>query len=320
MVPLVPRSTTSKLSVPALHGDVNCEFGFFPLRFTFRALDPIVFTAGKSANILRGAFGTIFRKLACRPDCPGAKACDIRRQCPYARIFEPTAPPGFPSGLADLPRPFVFRATHLDGQTIAPGVLFHFDLNLFDLSEPAVDYLTLSFAQLVTEGLGPTRGRAELNACTLSTGGDVWKPSAIDLSPPSATVQRITVSFLTPTELKHEQHLAARPEFPILFGRIRDRLSTLSALYGPGPLEIDFKAMGERAAQIRMTRCDLRQSKVTRLSSKTGQRHSIGGFTGEADYEGDLTEFLPYLQAAAHTGVGRQTTWGKGVIRITVAN
>jgi hypothetical protein len=42
----------------------------------------------------------------------------------------------------------------------------------------------------------------------------------------------------------------------------------------------------------------------------------LGGFVGEADYTGDLTEFLPYLRAAQWTGVGRQTTWGKGAIAL----
>jgi CRISPR-associated endoribonuclease Cas6 len=110
--------------------------------------------------------------------------------------------------------------------------------------------------------------------------------------------------------------VADRPEFGILFGRLRDRISTLRALYGPGPLEIDFRGMGERAAQVRMTRCELQRSEVDRLSSRTGQRHPLGGFVGEAQYEGELGEFLPYLRAGKWTGVGRQTVWGKGEIEV----
>jgi hypothetical protein len=53
---------------------------------------------------------------------------------------------------------------------------------------------------------------------------------------------------------------------------------------------------------------------IERRSSRTGQVHPIGGFVGEAEYEGDLAEFVPYLHAARWTGVGRQTVWGKGEI------
>src|SRR5438105_3761544 len=108
------------------------HFQLYPLRFSFVARESIHFPPGKSGNILRGAVGTIFRKIACLPHCPGSRECEIRASCAYARMFEPSALSPGPSGLADWPRPFVFRATHLDGSTVPPGAPFHFDLNLFD--------------------------------------------------------------------------------------------------------------------------------------------------------------------------------------------
>jgi hypothetical protein len=125
-------------------------------------------------------------------------------------------------------------------------------------------------------------------------------------------VRRVTVSFVSPTELKGGD----KPEFAVLLARIRDRVGTLSSLYGEGPLPVDFRAMGERAGAIVMTRCDLQNVSAERHSSRTGQTHPMGGFTGQADYEGDLGEFLPYLRAAAYTGAGRQTVWGKGEIEV----
>jgi CRISPR/Cas system endoribonuclease Cas6 (RAMP superfamily) len=95
-------------------------------------------------------------------------------------------------------------------------------------------------------------------------------------------------------------------------------LSTLRALYGEGPLSIDFQGFGERAAQIRMVRCDVHEVSAQRRSRRTGQTHSLGGFVGEAEYEGDQAEFLPYLRAGRYTGVGRQTVWGKGEIDTAV--
>jgi len=139
------------------------------------------------------------------------------------------------------------------------------------------------------------------------TGGE---PVRVSLDTPDREVTRVRVNFLTPTELKG----ADRPEFAVLFARIRDRVSTLRAFYGAGPLPIDFAALGERAAHVRMTRCDLRWIEEERVSRSTGQRHSIGGFVGVAEYEGDLAGFVPYLDAARWTGAGRQTVWGKGEI------
>ena len=50
--------------------------------------------------------------------------------------------------------------------------------------------------------------------------------------------------------------------------------------------------------------------------TQTGQVHPIGGFVGEAEYEGELGEFVPYLKAGKWVGVGRQTVWGKGEISV----
>jgi CRISPR-associated endoribonuclease Cas6 len=208
---------------------------------------------------------------------------------------------------------------------------FHFDLNLFDVRKLEVlAYFVLAFGQLAREGLGPNRGRVELSGveqldehrCPIAHiyNGTALLPCAapfaIDLGRQAEAVGRLRIRFVTPMELKTAQQLAGRPEFGIVMARLRDRIGTLRELYGAGPLELDFREFGRRAAAIRLTRCDIRHIEAERRSSRTGQTHSIGGFLGEAEYEGDLTEFVPYLKAGQWTGVGRQTVWGKGEIRI----
>jgi len=216
-------------------------------------------------------------------------------------LFRPTSEAG-PSGLADPPRPFVIRAAHLDGCKIPKGSPFYIDFNCFEMRVPILDHLTQAFTQF-----------GEL---TNVTGGET--PLVLSLEPLTLPVRRVTVRFVTPTELKTAGGLVDRPEFGVLACRIRDRVSSLRERYDDGPLAIDFRAFGERAALVRMTRCDIRQVDVSRRSSRTGQVHPIGGFVGEAEYEGDLAEFIPYLEAAVWTGVGRQTVWGKGALQVCI--
>ena len=306
-------------------------FSLYPLRFSFVARELIYFPPGKSSNVLRGAFGTIFRRLACVPHCTGASHCELRTSCPYARIFEPTNLAVGPSGLNDWPRPFVFRATHLDGCTLTPGVNFSFDLHLFDIQNSSIAYLAMAFLQLAREGIGPRRGRAELLSVSLlneasQVAAELFhgctffaqqvKPLPLNLDPLTTDVRQVHVAFVTPTELKNGQQISSRPDFGPLASRIRDRISTLRQLYGESSLPIDFRSFRERAERIRLVRWNARKVDIVRQSSRTGQCHSIGGFIGDAEYEGELTEFLPYLQAARWTGVGRQTVWGKGEIAI----
>jgi hypothetical protein len=299
-------------------------FEFYRLRFRFRASETVRFPRGKAANTLRGGFGLALRAAACAPECPGARDCPRSAECDYARIFEPRAAGDGPSGLADRPRPFVLRAAHLDGVNVAPGSGFDFDVHVFDLLRPALDRYAQVFAQLAGGGLGPGRGRAHLAAAerldlegrTLDGGG--LKPLALPLEPAPEPVRRVRVAFVTPAELKGMDPAAPAPPFDVLFARARDRLSTLRALYGPGPLDVDFSAMRQRAASVRLASHRIERVTAERKSLRTGEVHPLGGFTGEAVYEGDLAEFLPWLQAARWTGVGRQTVWGKGEIRVEV--
>jgi len=298
-------------------------------RFIFRAIDPVFFPQGTPGNAFRGAFGHIFRRIACVPTCQGVKGCDIRDRCAYARIFEPACLDG-PSGLADAPRPFVIRAGGLNGRQYEPGDLFSIDVHLFDLHEPVLKYFVLAFSQFAETGLGPGRGRVSLNAvCELNAdrtpgrslfdltkSGAVGKslPLELELEPPAQPVSAIRVCFRTPTELRSSGAAAPVENFVALFSRIRDRVSTLRALYGDGPLDIDFRGMAERARAVRTVRSQVQMESVRRRSSRTAQEHPLSGITGEVDYEGDLTEFVPFLEAAYWTGVGKHTVWGNGAL------
>jgi hypothetical protein len=65
-------------------------------------------------------------------------------------------------------------------------------------------------------------------------------------------------------------------------------------------------------------RTDLQRVSSKRRSSRNEQLHAIGGFVGAVDYEGELDEFVPYLEAAQWTGVGRHCVWGNGELKVEV--
>ncbi|HSW50563.1 MAG TPA: hypothetical protein VLH09_10330, partial [Bryobacteraceae bacterium] len=138
-----------------------------PVRLRFRAEEAVLFPVGRPGNIFRGGFGAALRKLVCVPSCDEPKTCRRRAECPYALIFEPRDTGSGPSGLADRPRPFVFRTHHLDGRTVRPGEAFHVDLHLFDMQEPLLRHSVDSLRLLASEGLGPRRGRAALESVEL---------------------------------------------------------------------------------------------------------------------------------------------------------
>ena len=201
--------------------------------------------------------------------------------------------------MADPPRRFILRASHLNGCVFGPGDAFHIDVHTFDPEGNTAAEVARGFAAVERSGF---------TLEDVAARGDF----SIDLAQPEPA-RTLLVRFITPTELKGAvgQDPAA---FSVLFARIRDRIATLRRLYGAGPLAADFRGLGQRAREIRTVRANVMQHHVLRRSSRTGEVHGIGGFEGAAEYAGDLAEFAPWLRAACWTGVGRHTVWGNGEI------
>jgi hypothetical protein len=183
-------------------------------------------------------------------------------------------------------------------------------VHIFESRFSALDWFQRVFDALAAEGLGPGRGRARLTRIDPIGGGDV----ELRFEPSKLGPRNITVCFRSPTEMKSHGQIISAFDFAILFARIRDRISALCGAYGSGPPPVDFAALGRNAEEIRTVRSDLRAKAAERRSSRTGQTHRLGGFIGEVEYEGELSEFIPWLEAARWTGVGRHTVWGNGAI------
>lgn len=198
------------------------------------------------------------------------------------------------------PSPFVFRARHLDGRSFQPGEHFHFDVHLF---APIQDRVTEAFGTLVAQGIGPSRSKARMERAAS-------EEISLSLAPDPSAPHGIRIEFLTATELKHHNGIASRPEFPILFARVHQRIARLCGRTLP---------IASDPESIHMTRCEIGPQRIERRSTRTGQVHSIGGFIGFAEYRGDFSEFLPYHKAAEWTGVGRHVVWGNGELKCVIA-
>ncbi len=220
----------------------------------------------------------------------------------FAQLCAPKLAAG-PSGIADPPRPFVLRASPLDGRVLEAGERFSFDVHIFDLRPPAMEALERGFSGMTAVWNGvewlANNGETAIHEIPLND---------------SRPVSAITVTFLTPVDLKGNTSPSEIP-FGVLFARVRDRIATLSELYGDGPVDLDFRAAGARANLVRTVKCEIQYRDVSRRSGTTGRVHPIGGFTGTAHYEGDLGEFVPWLRATFWAGVGRHSVWGNGMIR-----
>ncbi|HZR63864.1 MAG TPA: CRISPR system precrRNA processing endoribonuclease RAMP protein Cas6 [Terriglobales bacterium] len=316
-------------------------------RFTVAPLFPLFVPAVNKGNMLRGGFGHVFRRLCCVPQCQAAKNCPLAGTCPYKAIFEPSPPAGSDrlSKYQDIPRPFVFRAPQTQKTRFGEGERFEFDLVLIGRALEFLPYFVLAFRELAAEGIGLNRAKCKLERVEAiepvlndvrtserashviysaddqlfrSNGNGtskLWFGSriqAFSLANGNGTAPRINVRFLTPTFLRAEGDIVRRPEFHHIFKRLRDRINALSTFFGTGPLDVDFRGLGERSEKVRTVASRFEWVERARTSSKTGQRHELSGFVGEATYEGDMAQFVLWLAVGELVHVGKHTAWGNG--------
>lgn len=242
----------------------------------------MVFSEAGGGNDLRGALGYVLPE----------------------EWFRPRADEG-PSGLRDVPRPFVLRVSGLQ-DSVMPGGVFRFGVNVFDLRARAT--MEPALREIARSGIGRARTPFVLRT--------EWETVRRSLATAPEGVESLRVEFVTPAELKGHETPGA-PPFHVLMARARDRVSALRMAYGGGAPALDFRGLGERARAVRLVESQLEHEQRSRVSSRTGQRQELKGWTGRARYEGAMDEFLPVLRAAEHTGVGRHTVWGQGEIRVT---
>ena len=272
-------------------------FKLASLEMRMRARTCLSFLDWRAGNYFRGQFGITARGLCCPANCPGAATCELRKDCLYANLFEPVPLVAGPSGFANLPRPFVLRTEELNGKIFQPGDVFRIRMHLFG-NDQALPLIELTFRNLE---------RMELLEMKVV-------PVSIDLTPRACA--NVTLQFLTPTEIKWKEQMLHKPQVPALISRIRDRIAALSTFYGEGAPDWDYKNLADESETIRLVNHNVEMAFAERRSSRTGQRHGLGGFVGSAVFEGDLGNFIQLLRAAEWTGVGRHTPWGNGAIRL----
>lgn len=305
-----------------------------PHRLCFVAEQSVIAPQHRLPNMLRGTFEMAFRRMVCHDMTLDCRACPLLRQCPYPAVFRPAPPEGSDrlSKAQDLPRPFVFEPPIDARDRLAPGEKLQVGLTLFGRIAGLLPYFVVALRALADRGLGPTRGRLRLESVAADTpagshevyehSGAVVTPAHEGLRlhqlvrPGDAAARRIGVRFLTPTTLKRDGRLVTEPSFGDLVCRIRDRLSSLAAFYGDGPLNIDFAGVGRAAAAVRTIACRTSWERRTRRSSRTGDVHETSGFTGEAIYEGDLGAWMPLLRLGEAVHVGKYAVWGNGWYRL----
>ncbi|HHV78324.1 MAG TPA: CRISPR system precrRNA processing endoribonuclease RAMP protein Cas6 [Firmicutes bacterium] len=324
------------MSVVAL-GDIRIAL----FEFSFRVQSKVLLPPYKG-SALRGAFGTIFRRITCSErglnDC---SPCDLRSACPYGKIFEP-GPPNNSTRLRNLenvPRPFVLRPP-LDAKLeYAPDDQIVFWVVLAGWAIEYLPYFIVALNELGHDGLGSKqngkRGKVELERVrmfnplypdefTVFDGKIVYSPNdslivtgqQIDEETRLRSWNPLTVEFLTMTRLKYENEFVASPPFHVLLRSLLRRYSTIAYFYHGIEPDLDFAALIKEATGVRTVDSRLRWVDWERYSTRQKASMNMGGIIGTVTYSGDIEPFGSLLMLGELIHVGKGTTFGLGQYRL----
>jgi hypothetical protein len=305
-------------------------------RFYLEAKAPLRMPAYNKGNVIRGGFGSAFRRMVCHAGCQVAETCELRNVCPYTTVFQPFVPEGSDkiSKNRDIPRPFVIKPPLETKEIYLSGERLSFDVVLIGKIRDYLPYFIVTFKELAHMGLGRDRTPLELVSVeSLGINGDkarVYGRETNLVQPPREALsweriahsdghnttmddaRRITLRFLTPTMLKVDGTVTQKPTFGTIFKRLRDRINALAYFYCGKGLEIDFKALGMEADKICTAQASVRWVQSGRYSRRRQVNHDLSGFVGEITFTGELAPFLPYLRLGGYVHVGKNAVFGNG--------
>lgn len=299
------------------------------LRLEMRAEDRIHLPAFAGSSF-RGLLGWCLQAAACecRPPC---RECRRPETCAYSYLFETAVShaPSWNHGSEEVPRPFVLEPP-FGGRGLEPGSRFRLGLRLFGEATRFLPHFLYAVEEMGRRGLGQNEARFRLLSAA-SVGPDrrsrtfhedgrtLEEPLPLDLAEwAEATTEthRVEVRFCTPARLVSRGRVVQVVEFHHLIRSLLRRLNLLRTVHGDGPLDVDFRALVQRAEEVRLEDERLEWFDWQRHSTRQGRPIDMGGVVGDAIYEGDLEEFLPLLLAGELLHVGKATTFGMGRIEV----
>lgn len=73
---------------------MHTGFSLHHFRFHLEPKAPLHMPAFNKGNVIRGGFGSTFRRIVCHANCREPETCELRSVCPYTAVFNPFVPEG----------------------------------------------------------------------------------------------------------------------------------------------------------------------------------------------------------------------------------
>ena len=292
---------------------------------TLSAVDRLLLPQYKGSTF-RGGFGHAFKKVVCTIRDRTCDECLLRSKCIYSYVFE-TPPPEDSQILRKYekaPHPFVIEPPLETKTHYNPGDVLSFGLVLIGKAVDYLPYFIYTFEELGKIGIGKGKGGYELREVSCE-GKSIYNsvdrrlrfnapqpPLKLRGGAEGGGVTTLTLNFITPTRIVFNEDLVVNLEFHQLIRTLLRRISSLSYFHYGERLDLDFKGLIEKAQSIKVKERNTEWHDWERYSARQDVRMKMGGFVGKVSFEGELGEFMEFIELGEMLHVGKGTSFGLG--------
>lgn len=272
-------------------------------------------------STIRGILGHCIRDFCCEYQSERCYQCEKKEACLYVQCFSNTG------GEAGAVNPYTLYV-HGEGRgTWKKGDVCVFDLMLFGRGADQAGIYLDALQAAEQKGWGAARFSFRLiqvidpdSEKLIYSGGKIWmrnlSPRPLQITERNASYANLF--FDTPLRIISGDRLFEKLTFDVLMQFLIRRISLLTMAYTDFQLEWDEEGLLEEARKVRTVSEYWREIPFSRYSmNQKNCRLDLPSKTGWVMYEGDLSKFVPILEAGRYLRLGKGATIGFGHYEIT---
>ena len=295
----------------------------------------MIFLPPFKGAIFRSAFGNAFRKTVCVARSKTCPTCFLNTQCIYSYAFE--SPIQEQSTIcknySHAPHPFILNPPLEQKTCYEPGDCVDFELTLVGGIIDSLPYFIYTIIRMGELGLGKTRGKFKIIDVKAVNAYDhhVETVYANETLMPIKTIltfdhaqekaQRIAsdqigLNWLTPLRIQHDGRLCDDPGFELIMKNCFRRITSLLYFHCNDNAPPYHDDAIKQAVFIQKIQSNTQWQTWTRYSSRQQNTHNVGGLIGEMTFQGDLIDYIPYLELCSWINLGKGTAFGLGKFQL----
>lgn len=302
-----------------------------------KALNTIILPYFSGAT-MRGAFGSILRRITCVTKDTDCANCILKEKCIYSYIFESPVSKSIKNktSFPTAPHPFVVEPPAIGKRAIREKEEFEIGLVLIGKAIEYIPYFIYTFEEMSHKGIGAKRSKFQILRAYSYSGlrkkiiysgkSKILKKMYKNMDwnyfvKKAKNLQKareLKIEFLTPVRIKRMRKLEKELKFETIIKNLLRRIWMLSTVYGDERLPFEYIDIIEKSKKIKDKESKLSWFDWERYSRRQDERMKLGGLVGYKIFKGDFKDFLPLLLLGEYIHIGKNTSFGLGKYRIYV--